>query len=92
MNKIRKTEEKPNQAEERIKGDDRLSGHVIRSLGSTIYNVEDQYASRSNLQAPLGIAPNLISRYQERKESNNIFTQYEAHKTRIVEILRRRLL
>jgi len=69
-----------------------LSDHGIRSRGSTINNVEDQYTLRSNLQIPLGIASNLISRYQEHKESNDIFAKYEAHKTRIVEILRRRLL
>ena len=40
-------------SEERTKGDNSLSDHVIRSLGSTIINVEDQYTSRSNLQAPL---------------------------------------
>ncbi len=79
-------------SKERTKSDDSLTDHVIRSPGSTIYNVEDQYTSRSNLQAPRGIAPNLISSYQEHKESNDLFAKYETHKTRIVEILRRRLL
>ena len=78
--------------EERTKGDNSLIDHLISFLGSTIHNVEDQYTSGSSLQAPLGTTPNLITRYQENKESNDLFAKYEAHKYRVVENLRRRLL
>jgi len=84
--------QKEKNPEVKTKGDNNLTDHLISFLGSTIHNVEDQYTPGSNLQAPLGITPNLVTRYQENKESNDLFAKYETHKNRVVENLRRRLL
>jgi hypothetical protein len=44
--------QKGKNPEERTKGDNNLTDHLISFLGSTIHNVEDQYTPGSNCKLP----------------------------------------